>query len=69
MESAITLVKNSKEIMPLSSDKKYLHVSFGKNKNSEYFTNKMAKYVDVEKFNGDDSFSQFRLNHFACSLL
>ena len=54
MESAITLVKNSKEIMPLSSEKKYLHVSFGKNKNSEYFTNKMAKYVDVEKFNGDD---------------
>ena len=54
MESAITLVKNSKEIMPLSKNKKYLHVSFGKNKNSEYFTNKMAMYVDVEKFNGDD---------------
>ena len=30
MESAITLVKNSKEIMPLSKNKKYLHVHFGK---------------------------------------
>ena len=49
MESSITLVKNSKEIMPLSKNKKYLHVPFGKNKNSEYFTNKMAMYVDVER--------------------
>jgi len=54
MDSAITLVKNSREIMPLSKNKKYLHVSFGKNKNSMYFTNKMAMYVDIEKFNGDD---------------
>ena len=54
MESAITLVKNSKDIVPLSRNKEYLHVSFGKNTNSEYFTNKMAMYVDVEKFNGDD---------------
>ena len=54
MESAITLVKNSKEIMPLSKNKKYLHVSFGKKENSEFFTNKTAMYVDVERFDGDD---------------
>ena len=54
MESSITLVKNSKEIMPLSKNKKYLHVSFGKNENSEFFTNKTAMYVDIERFNGDD---------------
>mgnify|MGYP001308381588 FL=1 len=28
MESAITLVKNNDEILPLSTNKKYLHVSF-----------------------------------------
>ena len=54
MESAITLVKNSKEIMPLSKNKKYLHVSFGKKENSEFFTNKTAMYVDIERFIGDD---------------
>ncbi len=54
IESAITLIKNTKEAMPLSANKKYLHVSFGKNNNSEYFTNKMGMYVDIEKFNSDD---------------
>ena len=54
IESAITLVKNTKEAMPLSANKKYLHVSFGKNNNSEYFTNKMGMYVDIERFNSDD---------------
>ena len=54
MESAITLVKNSKEIMPLSKNKKYLHVPFGKKENSEFFTNKTAMYVDIERFIGDD---------------
>ena len=54
MESAITLVKNNDEILPLSTNKKYLHVSFGKNKNSEYLTNKMDLYVDIEKFESDD---------------
>jgi len=54
MESAITLVKNSDQILPLSTNKKYLHVSFGKTKNSEYLTNKMNLYVDIEKFESDD---------------
>jgi len=54
IESAITLIKNTKEAMPLSANKKYLHVSFGKNNNSEYFTNKMGMYVDIERFNSDD---------------
>ena len=54
MESAITLVKNSDQILPLSTNKKYLHVSFGKTKNSEYLTNKMNLYVDIEKFENDD---------------
>ena len=54
MESAITLVKNTDEILPLSTNKKYLHVSFGKNKNSEYLTNKMDLYVDIEKIESDD---------------
>ena len=54
MESAITLVKNANQILPLSTNKKYLHVSFGKTKNSEYLTNKMNLYVDIEKFESDD---------------
>ena len=54
MESAITLVKNNDEILPLSTNKKYLHVSFGKNNNSEYLTNKMDMYVDIERFESDD---------------
>ena len=57
MESAITLVKNSKETLPLSTNKKYLHVPMGKNKNSKYLTNKMAMYVDVEEFKGEDYLS------------
>ena len=60
MESAITLVKNTDEILPLSANKKYLHVSFGKNKNSEYLTNKMDLYVDIEKFEGDDYSSIYK---------
>ena len=54
MESAITLVKNTKEILPLSSNKRYLHVSFGDKKSSEYLTNKMKMYVNVESFEGED---------------
>ena len=54
MESAITLVKNSDQILPLSTNKKYLHVSFGKTTKSEYLTNKMNLYVDIEKFESDD---------------
>ena len=54
MESAITLVKNADQILPLSTNKKYLHVSFGKTKNSGYLTNKMNLYVDIEKFESDD---------------
>ena len=54
MESAITLVKNSKEVLPLSTTKKYLHVSFGKNTRSEFLTDKMKMYIDVDSFEGDD---------------
>tara|TARA_B100001063_G_scaffold116258_1_gene108567 strand:- start:1232 stop:4117 length:2886 start_codon:yes stop_codon:yes gene_type:complete len=54
MESAITLVKNNDEILPLSTNKKYLHVSFGQNSNSEYLTNKMDMYVDIKRFESDD---------------
>ena len=54
MESAITLIKNTDQVLPLSTNKKYLHVSFGKTKNSEYLTNKMNLYVDIEKFESDD---------------
>jgi beta-glucosidase-like glycosyl hydrolase len=57
MESAITLVKNNNKILPLSNNKKYLHVSFGKKNNSEYLTNKMDLYVDIEKFESDDYLS------------
>ena len=54
MESAITLVKNSKETLPLSTTKKYLHVSFGKNTRSDFLTDKMKMYIDVDSFEGDD---------------
>ena len=54
MESAITLVKNSKEVLPLLATKKYLHVSFGKNTRSDFLTDKMKMYIDVDSFEGDD---------------
>tara|TARA_B100001057_G_scaffold497638_1_gene602309 strand:- start:341 stop:3226 length:2886 start_codon:yes stop_codon:yes gene_type:complete len=54
MESAITLVKNSNESLPLSSEKRYLHIPFGENISSEYLVDKMKNYVDVESFEGED---------------
>ena len=52
MESAITLVKNNSNSVPLLKDKKYLHVSFGNE--STYFFNKLKKYIDVDSHNSKD---------------
>ena len=46
MESAITLVKNNSKLIPLSKNKKYLHVSFGNE--SSYLFDKLRKYVEVD---------------------
>ncbi len=57
MESAITLVKNSSKLLPLSKNKKYLHVSFGNE--SSYLFDKLRKYVEVDFYNLKDYNSLF----------
>ena len=57
MESAITLVKNSSKLLPLSKNKKYLHVSFGNE--SSYLFDKLRKYVEVDFYNSKDYNSLF----------
>ena len=52
MESAITLLKNKSYSLPLTDNKKYLHVSFGND--SDYLLNKLNKYVDVDSYNSKD---------------
>ena len=54
LSSAITLVKNTKGFLPLSSGKKYLHVAFGENDNGEPLFNKMSKYLDVDAYADED---------------
>ena len=49
MESAITLLKNKSNSLPLLNNKKYLHVSFGSD--SSFLFNKLNKYVDVDYYN------------------
>ena len=52
MGSAITLLKNKSYSLPLTDNKKYLHVSFGND--SDYLLNKLNKYVDVDSYNSKD---------------
>ena len=54
MESSITLIKNNKSILPLSNDKKYLHVAFGKNDNGNYLFNKINKYLELDSYSSKD---------------
>ena len=54
MESSITLIKNSKSILPLSNDKKYLHVAFGKNDNGEHLYKKINKYLELDSYSSQD---------------
>ena len=49
MESAITLLKNKSNSLPLLNNKKYLHVSFGSD--SSFLFKKLNKYVDVDYYN------------------
>ena len=60
MESAITLLKNKSYSLPLTDNKKYLHVSFGND--SDYLLNKLNKYVDVDSYNSKD-YNQLFQNH------
>ena len=58
MESSITLVKNNLSSLPLSDDKRYLHVSFGSD--SSDLTDKLKLYTYVDKYKSDDYKSLFR---------
>ena len=59
MSSAITLVKNTKNILPLANDKKYLHVAFGKHNSGDHFYDKMNKYLNIDSFTNEDITSLF----------
>ncbi len=54
MSSAITLVKNTKSLLPLTNDKKYLHVAFGENDSGDHLFNKLNKYLNVDTYLDDD---------------
>lgn len=54
MSSAITLVKNTNNILPLTNNKKYLHVAFGENDRGDHLYDKMNKYLNVDKYTNDD---------------
>jgi len=54
MESSITLIKNNKSILPLSNDKKYLHVAFGKNDNGDHLYKKINKYLELDSYSSQD---------------
>ena len=45
MSSSITLVKNTKGLLPLTEDKNYLHVAFGENDRGTHLFNKINKYL------------------------
>ena len=59
MSSAITLVKNTKNILPLANDKKYLHVGFGKNDRGDHLYDKLNKYLNIDSFKDEDITSLF----------
>jgi CubicO group peptidase (beta-lactamase class C family) len=59
MSSAITLLKNTKNILPLANDKRYLHVAFGKNDSGDHLYEKMNKYLNVDSFTNEDITSLF----------
>ncbi|MDG1247377.1 MAG: glycoside hydrolase family 3 N-terminal domain-containing protein, partial [Flavobacteriaceae bacterium] len=59
MSSAITLLKNTKNILPLTNDKRYLHVGFGKNDSGDHLYEKMNKYLNVDSFTNEDITSLF----------
>ena len=59
MSSAITLVKNTKNILPLANDKKYLHVAFGKHNSGAHFYDKMNKYLNLDSYTNEDMTSLF----------
>ncbi|MEK9755702.1 MAG: glycoside hydrolase family 3 N-terminal domain-containing protein [Bacteroidota bacterium] len=52
MESAITLLKNKSDILPLHNNKKYLHVSF--ESSSKYLNNQLNLYNKIDFFESDD---------------
>ena len=54
MRSAITLVKNTNNILPLTNNKKYLHVAFGENDRGDHLYDKMNKYLNVDTYTNDD---------------
>ena len=54
MSSAITLVKNTNNILPLTNNKKYLHVAFGENDRGDHLYDKMNKYLNVDAYTNDD---------------
>ena len=54
MSSAITLVKNTNNILPLTNNKKYLHVAFGENDRGVHLYDKMNKYLNVDTYTSDD---------------
>ena len=54
MSSAITLVKNTNNILPLTNNKKYLHVAFGENDRGDHLYDKMNKYLNVDTYTNDD---------------
>ena len=54
MRSAITLVKNTNNILPLTNNKKYLHVAFGENDKGDHLYDKMNKYLNVDTYTNDD---------------
>ena len=54
MSSAITLLKNTNNILPLTNNKKYLHVAFGENDRGVHLYDKMNKYLNVDTYTSDD---------------
>ena len=58
MESAITLLKNKSDIIPLHNNKKYLHVSFGSS--SKYLNDQLNLYNKIDSFDSDDYSSLFQ---------
>ena len=54
MGSSITLVKNTKDFLPLTEDKNYLHVAFGENDRGTHLYNKINKYLNIDTYSDED---------------